>query len=98
VAVRVMGFFLGTLRSLLRFPRGVGGVEGGVISASVAFGFPMGSAVVAVLAYRDLVLAPDAAWHRRVSGAALDGPRMASGRHQARRLTPRRAGPSDFVR
>ena len=51
LAVRVMGYFLGALGSLLRLPRGVGGVEGGMIGASVAFGFPVGSAVVAVLAY-----------------------------------------------
>jgi hypothetical protein len=36
---------------------------------------------------RDLILAPDAAWHRRVSRAALDGPRLASGRRQPRQLT-----------
>jgi uncharacterized protein (TIRG00374 family) len=52
VAVLVMGYFLGTLGSLLPLPGGIGGVEGGMIGAFVAFGVPPSSAVVAVLAYR----------------------------------------------
>jgi uncharacterized protein (TIRG00374 family) len=52
VAVLVMGYFLGTLGSLLPLPGGIGGVEGGMIGAFVAFGVPVSSAVVAVLAYR----------------------------------------------
>ena len=52
LAVLVMGYFLGTLGSLLPLPGGVGGVEGGMIAAFVAFGVPPSSAVVAVLAYR----------------------------------------------
>lgn len=52
VAVLVVGYFLGTLGSLLPLPGGVGGVEGGMIGAFVAFGVPAGSAVIAVLAYR----------------------------------------------
>ncbi|MGZ6623276.1 MAG: flippase-like domain-containing protein [Solirubrobacteraceae bacterium] len=52
VAVLVMGYFLGTLGSLLPLPGGFGGVEGGMIAAFVAFGVPAGSAVIAVLAYR----------------------------------------------
>jgi uncharacterized protein (TIRG00374 family) len=52
VGVLVMGYFLGTLGSLLPLPGGIGGVEGGMIAAFVAFGLPAGSAVVAVLAYR----------------------------------------------
>jgi uncharacterized protein (TIRG00374 family) len=52
VAVLVMGYFLGTLGSLLPLPGGVGGVEGGMIGAFVAFGLPGGRAVIAVLAYR----------------------------------------------
>jgi uncharacterized protein (TIRG00374 family) len=52
VAVLVMGYFLGTLGSLLPLPGGIGGVEGGMIGAFVAFGVPGGSAVIAVLAYR----------------------------------------------
>jgi uncharacterized protein (TIRG00374 family) len=52
VAVLVMGYFLGTLGSLLPLPGGFGGVEGGMIGAFIAFGVPASSAVVAVLAYR----------------------------------------------
>jgi putative heme transporter len=51
-AVLVVGYFLGTLGSLLPVPGGIGGVEGGMIAAFVAFGVPAGSAVIAVLAYR----------------------------------------------
>jgi uncharacterized protein (TIRG00374 family) len=52
VAVLVMGYFLGTLGSLLPLPGGVGGIEAGMIGAFVAFGIPVGSALVGVLAYR----------------------------------------------
>lgn len=52
VAVLVMGYFIGTLGSLLPLPGGIGGVEGGMIGAFVAFGVPAGRAVVGVLAYR----------------------------------------------
>jgi uncharacterized membrane protein YbhN (UPF0104 family) len=52
VAVLVMGYFLGTLGSLLPLPGGIGGVEGGMIGAFAAFGIPAGRAVIAVLAYR----------------------------------------------
>jgi uncharacterized membrane protein YbhN (UPF0104 family) len=52
VAVLVMGYFLGTLGSLLPLPGGIGGVEGGMIGAFAAFGVPADRAVVAVLAYR----------------------------------------------
>jgi uncharacterized membrane protein YbhN (UPF0104 family) len=52
VAVLVMGYFLGTLGSLLPLPGGIGGVEGGMIGAFAAFDVPAGRAVVAVLAYR----------------------------------------------
>ena len=52
VAVLVMGYFLGTLGSLLPLPAGIGGVEGGMIGAFVAFGVHPSTAIVAVLAYR----------------------------------------------
>jgi uncharacterized membrane protein YbhN (UPF0104 family) len=52
VAVLVLGYFLGTLGSLLPLPGGIGGVEGAMIGAFAAFGLPAGQAVVAVLAYR----------------------------------------------
>jgi uncharacterized protein (TIRG00374 family) len=52
IAQLIMGYFIGTLGSLLPLPGGVGGVEGGMIGAFVAFGAPTGRAVVGVLAYR----------------------------------------------
>ncbi len=52
VAVLVMGYFIGTLGSLLPLPGGIGGVEGGMIGAFAAFGVPGARAVVGVLAYR----------------------------------------------
>ena len=52
VAVLIMGYFLGTLGSLLPLPGGIGGVEGGMIGAFVAFGVPGDQALVGVLAYR----------------------------------------------
>jgi uncharacterized protein (TIRG00374 family) len=52
LAVLVMGYFIGTLGSLLPLPGGIGGVEGGMIGAFAAFGVPAGRAVIGVLAYR----------------------------------------------
>ncbi|HEY7967107.1 MAG TPA: flippase-like domain-containing protein [Solirubrobacteraceae bacterium] len=52
IAVLVLGYFLGTLGGLLPLPGGIGGVEGAMIGAFVAFGVNGGQAVVAVLAYR----------------------------------------------
>jgi uncharacterized protein (TIRG00374 family) len=51
-AVLVQAFFVGMLGNLLPMPGGVGGVEGGMIAAFVAFGVDGGLAVVAVLVYR----------------------------------------------
>jgi putative heme transporter len=50
--VLVMGYFVGMLGNVLPLPGGVGGVEGGMIGAFIAFGQPAGTALVAVLAYR----------------------------------------------
>ena len=52
LAVLVQAFFVGMLGNLLPMPGGVGGVEGGMIGAFVAFGVDSGLAVVAVLVYR----------------------------------------------
>jgi uncharacterized membrane protein YbhN (UPF0104 family) len=51
-AVLVIGYFVGMLGNLIPLPGGVGGVEGGMIGAFVAFGEPAGTALVAVLGYR----------------------------------------------
>jgi putative heme transporter len=52
LAVVVMAYFTGMLGNALPLPGGVGGVEGGMIAAFLAFGVPAGLAVVAVLSYR----------------------------------------------
>jgi uncharacterized protein (TIRG00374 family) len=51
-AVLIQAFFCGMLGNLLPMPGGVGGVEGGMIGALVAFNVDGGLAVVAVLVYR----------------------------------------------
>jgi uncharacterized protein (TIRG00374 family) len=51
-AVIVMGYFVGMLGNLLPLPGGLGGVDGGMIGAFVAFGVPFSLATVAVLTYR----------------------------------------------
>jgi uncharacterized protein (TIRG00374 family) len=52
VAVVVVAYFVGQVGNTLPLPGGVGGVEGGLIGALVAFGVDGGLALVAVLAYR----------------------------------------------
>ena len=52
VAVVVMGYFIGQLANVIPLPGGVGGVEGGMIGALIAFGLNGSVAVLAVLAYR----------------------------------------------
>jgi uncharacterized protein (TIRG00374 family) len=52
LAVLIQAFFVGMLGNLLPMPGGVGGVEGGMIGAFVAFDVDGGLAVVAVLVYR----------------------------------------------
>jgi putative heme transporter len=47
-----MAYFIGTLGNLLPLPGGLGGVEGGMIGAFVAFGVDLNLAVLAVLSYR----------------------------------------------
>jgi uncharacterized membrane protein YbhN (UPF0104 family) len=51
-AVLIQAFFVGMLGNLLPMPGGVGGVEGGMIGALVAFDVNGGLAVVAVLTFR----------------------------------------------
>lgn len=52
LAVVVQGYFVGMLGNLLPLPGGIGGVDGGMIGAFVAFGVGGSLAVLAVLAYR----------------------------------------------
>lgn len=51
-AVLVMSYFVGQLGNTLPLPGGIGGVEGGLVGALVAFGQPAGLALAAVLTYR----------------------------------------------
>jgi uncharacterized membrane protein YbhN (UPF0104 family) len=51
-AVVVMAYFVGQLGNTLPLPGGVGGVEGGMVGALVAFGEPAGLALAGVLTYR----------------------------------------------
>ncbi|HET8950134.1 MAG TPA: lysylphosphatidylglycerol synthase transmembrane domain-containing protein [Solirubrobacteraceae bacterium] len=50
--VLVMAYFTGMLANVLPFPGGLGGVEGGMIGAFLAFGVDGGLAVAVVLSYR----------------------------------------------
>ncbi len=51
-AVLIQAYFVGLLANLLPLPGGIGGVDGGMIGALVAFGVSVGLAVPAVLTYR----------------------------------------------
>jgi putative heme transporter len=50
--VVVMGYLTGTLGNIVPLPGGLGGVEGAMIGAFLAFGVDPGLAVAAVLGYR----------------------------------------------
>ena len=62
--VIVMAYFVGFLGNLLPLPGGIGGVDGGMIGAFLAFGVGSGIAVVAVLTYRLFVF-----WLPTIPGA-----------------------------
>jgi uncharacterized protein (TIRG00374 family) len=53
-AVIVMGYFVGMLGNALPLPGGVGGVDGGMIAAFIAFDVESSLAVVSVLVYRGI--------------------------------------------
>jgi len=50
--VIVASYFIGMTANLLPLPGGIGGVEGGMIGALIAFDVPGGLAIVSVLSYR----------------------------------------------
>jgi uncharacterized protein (TIRG00374 family) len=52
VAIVIQAYFVGLLANLLPLPGGIGGVDGGMIGALIAFNVDPGLAVVAVLVYR----------------------------------------------
>jgi uncharacterized protein (TIRG00374 family) len=67
LGVVVMAYFVGMLANALPLPGGIGGVDGGMVAALVAFGTRPGLAIVAVLAYRGIafwlpILPGAAAW------------------------------------
>ena len=51
-AVVIMAYLVGQVAAALPLPGGIGGVEGGMIGAFLAFGVEGSLAVVAVLIYR----------------------------------------------
>jgi putative heme transporter len=52
--VLVMSYYVGTLANALPLPGGIGGVEGGMIGAFLAFGVNAPLVILAVLAYRTI--------------------------------------------
>jgi uncharacterized membrane protein YbhN (UPF0104 family) len=54
-AVLAVAFFVGMLANLLPLPGGVGGVDGGMVGALIAFGVEPDLALLAVLGYRGFV-------------------------------------------
>ena len=71
--VIVMAYFIGQLGNVLPLPGGIGGVDGGLIGAFIAFGVDSGLAVVAVLAYRAFSFwLPTIPGRDRLSSAAQD--------------------------
>ena len=78
-----MAYFVGQLGNTLPLPGGVGGVEGALLGALVAFGAPAGPALAGVLTYRALAF-----WLPTVPGVVASI-RMHPG---ARRNHARRSG------
>jgi uncharacterized protein (TIRG00374 family) len=52
IATVVMAYFVGMLGNTLPLPGGIGGVDGGMIGAFVAFGVPLDEASLVVVTYR----------------------------------------------
>lgn len=93
VSVLVLAYFVGMLANTLPLPGGIGGVDGGMIGALVAFGVDPSLAVLSVLAYRGfafwLPIAPGAlAWvslRRTVAGWEAERPEPALRHPRVRR-------------
>jgi putative heme transporter len=64
LAVLIQAYFVGLLANLLPLPGGIGGVDGGMIGALVAFGISGSLALIAVLVYRLLAF-----WLPSIPGA-----------------------------
>jgi uncharacterized membrane protein YbhN (UPF0104 family) len=89
-AALVMAYFTGQLANVLPLPGGVGGVEGGMIGALLAFGVAGALAIAGVLTYRLfafwLPIAPGAiAYARLRSDGPADGDAVAARRLSAAR-------------
>ena len=90
ISVVVMAYFVGMFANVLPLPGGIGGVDGGMIGALIAFGVNGPVAVVAVLVYRGLrLLAADRSRRGRLRAAAptrrrLGGRRGPAGRGRHR--------------
>jgi len=84
ISVVVMAYFVGMFANVLPLPGGIGGVDGGMIGAFIAFGVNAPIAVVAVLVYRAfafwLPTVPGAVAYvqlrRRVAGWAAGGTQL----------------------
>jgi uncharacterized membrane protein YbhN (UPF0104 family) len=96
IGVLVVAYFVGTLANLLPLPGGIGGVDGGIIGALVAFGVAPGLSLVAVLAYRVfafwLPIAPGAVAYVQLRGrVARWAQEDAGGEERPAPAAPRRA-------
>jgi uncharacterized membrane protein YbhN (UPF0104 family) len=95
VGVLIVAYFVGTLANLLPLPGGVGGVDGGMVGALVAFGTEPGLAIVAVLAYRFfafwLPIAPGAAAFASLRRTVATWEREDSGEEQCKAQPRQRA-------
>lgn len=90
-AVVVMAYFLGMLGNAIPLPGGVGGVEGGMIGAFIAFGISGSTAILAVLAYRAISF-----WLPTLPGiAAYFQLRRTVARWRAREAVPASASPPE---
>jgi uncharacterized membrane protein YbhN (UPF0104 family) len=92
-AVVIMGYFVGMIANLLPLPGGVGGVDGGMIGAFVAFGVSFDNALVAVLTYRAFAF-----WLPTIPGAIayFQLRRTVARWHEERKLA-RNAGPAGLT-
>jgi uncharacterized membrane protein YbhN (UPF0104 family) len=87
VAIVVMAYFVGMIANLLPLPGGIGGVDGGMIGALIAFDVDGGAAVVAVLTYRFFAF-----WLPTVPGAIAYFTLVRTVRHWQTETPPLAAG------
>jgi uncharacterized membrane protein YbhN (UPF0104 family) len=84
IPVVIMAYYVGMIANLLPLPGGIGGVDGGMIGALIAFGVDGGAALVAVLSYRFFAF-----WLPTIPGAAAYFTLIRTVRHwQAERASP----------